>query len=298
MTTTAATRFLWRAAGEPWPCETTGERIVPRGAPRGVCATCGDGPAAFALDDAFSSNFWPVRNLDKMFPFGGVRACAACVWCTRTLALRCAAWFATEQGFYFVTRRSLLACLLSPPAPPFVAGVPLYGMAHGGEANLHRCMWAGATPPDPLVRLQSKHVAIYSALAHDAGRYTVQVDDSLVVPVDVPMWRGLLAACTEIVAELRAGRLGATEIRDALRTLRLPASAPLATAARWARRVAPLRATAGAAWWPLFCDLVPMPPLPDKPERAPAPASIAIPAPAAAPDGPSRRPFAPQLTLW
>ena len=197
----ATTHFLWRAAGEPWPCETTGVPLVARGAPRGVCATCGDEPAAFALDDAFSSNFWPVRNLDKMFPFGGDRACVACVWSTRTLALRCAAWFATERGYYFVTRRNLLACLLSPPAAPFVVGVPLYGMAHGGEANLYRCAWAGHVPSDPLTRLQSKHVAIYAAVAHDARRYTIQVDDSLTAPVDVAEWTRLAGVLAGVVAE-------------------------------------------------------------------------------------------------
>lgn len=294
----ATTHFLWRAAGEPWPCETTGVPLVARGAPRGVCATCGDEPAAFALDDAFSSNFWPVRNLDKMFPFGGDRACVACVWSTRTLALRCAAWFATERGYYFVTRRNLLACLLSPPAAPFVVGVPLYGMAHGGEANLYRCAWAGHVPSDPLTRLQSKHVAIYAAVAHDARRYTIQVDDSLTAPVDVAEWTRLAGVLAGVVAELRAGRLGATEIRDALRTLRLPATAPLPIAARWGRIVAPLHAVAGASWWPLLCDLVPMPALPDKPERVAAPAPIVLPAPLAATDTPSRYAPSPQLNLW
>lgn len=175
-----ATRLIWEGAGRPMPVEYDGTLIAPTldGAAR--CAMCGEGEARWPYGEVFSENFRAMSALRVLLPHvveGAPMAfCAACVWCARSHALRAAAWFARPDGVWFVGRRHMLACLLDPPEPPFVAGWPGYGIDHGGETHAWRCQWPGAPPlPSqfwplkegepgakllvPLPRLQAKHVA-------------------------------------------------------------------------------------------------------------------------------------------
>lgn len=242
-------------------------------------------------------------------------------------------------GCVITTRPDPLAALLDPPEPPFVAGLPLYGIDHGGEANADRTMigglpeartwsWARAmvagisttlfpyapgadakaktkaiaracatrsapwapnevqpqwlsfleyanryasTPwwrvaCDPLIKLQSKHTALYCRVSGSRERYHLQVDDASDVVVDTTVWRAMRAACEPLLAEMRAGGVGATDARAAILTLRQPPCAPLPLLASWRRRVDPMRPFAGASWWRLFTDLLPMPALTPTPK--------------------------------
>lgn len=335
LTSTRGPRFLWLAAGCPMPVQTDGIPILPRDMRANAerdrrklaqriavarpsyqralqaqldaitdtphCASCGE-PASYRLDDAISDSFTTVKNANRAWSFGGERLCQACVWACKTLALRCALFFATlpsatgPGGLRFhpirpipgrpETRPDPLAVLLDPPEPPFVAGLPLYGIDHGGEANLHRAIWptpiqlrpgdgpvpegnmrpmaegsALFVPFDPLIKLQSKHTALYTQVSLCRDRYRLQIDDTSDVTVDVPLWRALRRFCDALLLDLRQGGVGAQDARTALETLRSPARAPLPLLARWGERVAPLKPHAGAPWWGLFVNLLLMPEL-------------------------------------
>lgn len=163
------------------------------------------------------------------------------------------------------TRPDPLAALLAPPPPPFIAGLPLYGIDHGGEANAHRAIWwddAGrlVLPADPLIKLQSKHTALYAEVSDSAERYRLQVDDAADITVDVALWRGLRGVVEALLLEMRRAGVGAEDARAALTSLRPPTGYRVATQA-WRERVAPLRPHVGARWWGLFLGLVPMPEL-------------------------------------
>jgi hypothetical protein len=334
-TPTRGTRFVWMAAGCPTPVTTDGAPILPRdlradaererrkldraiAEARGrggrtekldlalaavvdapVCAACGEA-ASYRLDDAISDNFTTVKNASRAWPFPSKAVCTGCLWAARTVALRCALWFARLQdehgpgGVWFVSLRPVpgwpspkpdaLSALLAPPPPPFVAGLPLYGVDHGGEANAHRAIWPWTEgesvghphprvitpdpprpgrlflPADPLIKLQSKHTALYAEVSHSAERYRLQVDDAGDVTVDVPLWRALRQMCEELLLEMRGQGVGAQDAKAALTTLRPPFGFSIGTA-DWRARVRPLHPHTDAAWWPLFVNLLPMPAL-------------------------------------
>jgi len=272
-----ATRIIWEGAGSHAPHEGDGTLIPPRDpatlAP--TCAMCGEHGPRWTSDDAFSDNFRPLSHLAQLYPFAvegyPLSMCAACVWCSRALRLRCAPFFARRDGVWFVPRRSLLSALLDPPEPPFVACAPLYGADHGGEAHGWRAVWPRepALPAglDVLNRLQAKHVAAYAGVALDRMRYPLQWDDHTRVMVDVPLWRDLAARLGAMASALRAASVGVTDTRDALTTLRAPVRAPLAVHARWPTLTRGLSTYTRSAWWPLLADLVPLPDAPPRPEK-------------------------------
>lgn len=300
---TRATRIIWAGAGRPDPVEYDGTPVPRR--TRGLapcCSMCGEPEPGWLYGDGFSDNFRTLTATDKMFPHAleghATSLCAACVWCAKTLALRCACFFAREDGVWWVSRRDLLAHLLSPPEPPFVAGAPLYGADHGGEQHLWRTQWPGQTLPasEVLSRLQAKHVAVYAEVAYSRKRYPLQIDDALSVTVDVPLWRSLVEQMTTLATALRSGGVGYTETRDALRTLRPPMRAPITVHREWRALAAPLARYARAPWWPTLTDILPMPELvkAERPAKAAKPEPVAPPAP---PPEPTPAPRA-QLTLF
>jgi hypothetical protein len=298
-----ATHIVWKGAGSPHPFDSDGASVreYPVTTP---CAHCGEIDARFRLRDAISDNFTTVKNRSRAWPFGGDRLCAACVFAAKALALKCSLWFAREDGIWLVgtrpltgwpqTRPDTLAALLNPPEPPFVAGYGAYGIDHGGEANVHRCWWPDGHPrPEPLVKLQSKHVAIYARVGTSRTRYPLQVDDTGDVVVDVQLWSRLRVVCDALLVELRAGGVGAMDARECLVSLRPPPRCPVALVATWPRRVEPLRPHAGAPWWPVFTNLLLMPelteqPKPSKPETKKAKPSNEQPRTARRPDSSQR----------
>lgn len=277
-----ATRIIWQGAGCPAPLDPEGVPLRRR--PSGlapVCAMCGGNDPGWISDDAMSDNFRPLTHVNQIFPHAvqgsPVSLCEACVWCARALKLRCAAWFAREDGVWFVGRRDLLAHLLNPPEPPFVAGLPIYGADHGGETNGWRATWS-TDPPlprgvDRLTRLQAKHVAIYAETALSRARYPLQWDDHTRVTVDVALWRDLAARLGVLAATMRAASVGVTDARDAMRTLRAPMRAPMPVHRAWPELARGLDRYARAAWWPLLTDLVPLPAAPPRP----VPGAVAAP---------------------
>ena len=333
-----ATRFLWAAAGCPAPCETEGTPILPRdlrvaadAARRKIqkmidaasavadlaaiaryerdlaaivddphCASCGE-PATNRISDAISDNFTTVKNACRAWAFGGTHVCQACLWCCKTIALRCALFFARADGFWFTpirpipgrpeTRPDPLAALLNPPDPPFVAGLPLYGIDHGGEANAHRAIWPWTgdedhpnvrryamgprlfVPSDPLIKLQSKHTALYCQVSRSRDRYRLQVDDTGDITVDVAVWSRLRVICDGLLVELRAAGVGAREARGALETGDPPRGAPMAILVSWRARTAPLQPHIAGPWWKLFCNLLLMPDLTMQPQAEPTKAA-------------------------
>lgn len=350
------TRFLWLAAGCPEPVESEGSPLPPRDlraeaererrklgkqiaeaakAGRDVanleralaavedephCASCG-APATNRLDDAISDSFTTVKNASRAWPHGGRHVCRACLWCSKTVALKSSLWFAriaderAGGGVWFVPIRPFpgwpeskpnpLEALLHPPPPPFVAGLPLYGIDHGGEANLERAIWPwiGDSDPDParaklvdggaqrlwvnvdpLIKLQSKHTALYCEVSHSADRYRLQVDDAGDITVDVPLWRSLRVVCEALLLDMRNAGVGATDARESLTSLRPPFGFMVSTAA-WRERTAPFRQYTRAAWWGLFTGLLMMPALvkQERPVKAPAEPKPAKPAKAEKP---------------
>lgn len=268
-----ATRLLWEAAGRPAPTEGDGTSIAPGVARETPCAMCGTEGPRYPFKAALSESFWTVGQMSRMFPHaeGPIVLCDACVWCAKTLALRCACWVVTERGYWWIPRSGLLAVLLDPPAPPFAIGYPAYGIAHGGETHGWRATWCGRVHEQSLIRLQSKHVAIYAEVATSRERYPLQVDDGAPVWVDRVRWARLVAELAPLVASLRAAGVGATDLRASLLTLEPPPRAPMALLAQWPRAVAAYRAHHRAVWWRTLVELLPIPPLPERPAKAPKP---------------------------
>lgn len=140
---------------------------------RPLCAACAS-PAQYRFRDAISDKFTTVHNASRSWTFGGKFLCAGCVWCCKTLALRCSSFFATEAGYHFFgthavkgfpsTARSALDALLNPPDPPFVACYPLAGIDHGGEDMLERTLLAAPTDP-ALVSVVNEVRDVFNAAA-------------------------------------------------------------------------------------------------------------------------------------
>lgn len=265
-----ATGLLWDAAGRPTPCGADGVPVPRRGG--GFCAACG-APAEYALGDTISDNFTSVKNASRAWAWGGHDVCASCVFATRTLRLRCAGWFASARGVEWwrtrptvtewwasrcrhwpAERPDVLATLFAPPEPPFVAALPLAGIAHGGEANIHRTWWPGETAE--LSRLQAKHVAIYARVATSQERYPLQVDDQHDIVVDVPLWSRLRPIVAELIADMRECGVRWDDLRTALRTLLPPPRSSAVLTRTWRMRVEPLRPHHRASWWGLFVGVV------------------------------------------
>jgi hypothetical protein len=346
-TETRATTFLWRAAGSPVPTATDGAPIAPRpeiAAQGAVCAACGE-RAAYRLADAISDHFTTVSNASRAWPHRSEAVCAGCLWCCRSLALRCAPFFATQAGFWFFgswslkgipsSRPDAMAMLLAPPEPPFVACFPLAGVEHGGEDALERTMFAppqdelvrgrierlraeadealhlllvsrpdDVKPEDakrramrglvtgvepwpsrldwaawlrlttkargepwwrfacwPLVKLQSKHTALYARVSESRERYWLQVDDAGGFLLDVALWQRLRGVAGELLLDLRAQGVGAREAEEAVRLIARPFGYRVSERS-WRAFQGALVPHAGAVWWSLFVSLLPMPPLP------------------------------------
>ncbi len=280
-----ATRIVWEGAGSHAPRDGEGVLIPTRTGLAPTCAMCGESGPRWSNEDAFSDNFRPLTHLAQLYPHAvegyPLSMCAACVWCSRALRLRCAPFFARRDGVWFAPRRYLLSALLNPPEPPFVACAPLYGADHGGEAHGWRAVWPGepALPEgvDVLTRLQAKHVCAYAEVAYDRARYPLQWDDHTRVMVDVPLWRDLSARLGAMALALRSSSVGVTDTREALTTLRAPTRAPTTVHARWPSMVRGLDRYTRSAWWPLLADLIPLPDAPPRPEKgaAKAPATKA-----------------------
>ena len=301
-----ATRIIWQGAGSHLPHAGDGTPIPPREGLAPVCAMCGEASPQWSNEDAFSDNFRPLSHIAQLYPHVvegfPVSLCAACTWSSRSLRLRCAPFFARTDGIWFVSRRHLLAALLDPPEPPFVACAPLYGADHGGEAHGWRALWPRepALPEgvDVLVRLQAKIVSTYAQVAHDRTRYPLQWDDHTRVTVDVALWRELASRLGAMASALRAASVGVTDTREALTTLRAPARAPVAVHARWPSLVRGLSVHARSAWWPMLADLVPLPDAPPRPVAPPSEPAVALPdpMPTPTPAPPAKR--AAQLSLF
>lgn len=274
-----ATHIIYAGLGSPDPHETTGEPI-PRKGKGGPCAHCGD-QAWYRLDQAISSSFTSVKNASRAWPFGTREVCAACLMSCKSLRLRCSLWFARENGIWDVptrpwivkdadgkghaipgTRVETLDSLLSPPPAPFVAGWAHMGVSKGGEQNLHRIYSPGRpAPSNPLVKLQSKHVAIYAQVSTSRDRYPLQVDDVHDVLVDVETWTEARTDCYRILGALRNGGVGSNECTTSLLTMRPPASAPIAVVRQWRGLTHAIEPHHRAIWWPLFVELLRMPAL-------------------------------------
>jgi hypothetical protein len=271
-----ASRIVWEAAGSPDPCDVFGIPIASARGSVSHCAKCNDSAGVYSLAELISSSFVPTKNANRLHAFGGAHYCAACVFCARTLRLRCISWFASTAGVRFwrtrpetqgAPRPDALASLLDPPDPPFVCGVPLYGIAHGGEntskdapeqgPNYLRTWWPGEPRhPTPLIKLQSKHVALYAREAHSRDRYPVQVDDVGEFLLDRDTWLYARDDAAAAMAELVDAGLKTYPAKLSLRALTLQGRVPAGAARRWRTLVEPLAPHVGTIWWPLFCDLL------------------------------------------
>lgn len=251
-----ASHILWRAAGCPLPIGKDAAPLPPRPAPSTRCTSCGATPADYRVDDVLSSNFLATRARDRLFAVGGNRLCTACAWTAKTVALRCACFFARAEdehgpgGIWFVSFRPIarpadwpsskpwlfrkpdaMVELLNPPPVPFVAVLPKFGLDHGGESAGHRALFGpvpeGAPRPlNILEKLQAKATAPFAEVSYNRDRYHLQIDDGDGVIIDVPLWRRLRSVVLPAVAAGREVGLGVTDIRTALTTARAPAVRP------------------------------------------------------------------------
>jgi hypothetical protein len=280
--------IIYAGAGRPAILGPDGEQL--REEDLGPCAFCGE-RARLKVKDCISSNYSVV----KQFALGAKGLCLACGFALRDLRLRCAPWIATATGVQFCAERwGILGFLLAPPDPPFVAGLPWFGIGKGGLGNLRYArVWHPdreaqelcpaklddngnvAREPQLLGKLQSKHTAIFAQTAVSREHYPLAIDDSFVAMVDLALWRRLAA-----------------DITEALRYLPVPCleawTAPQGGAnwregiLRWRELTAPLEAYRHAAWWPHLLAIVPRPERPGvkkeepKAEEAPPPRLVAI----------------------
>lgn len=259
----SATRIVWDAAGQPAPHDATG-MLIPASRTQGErCARCGVSDAPFHRSSLLSSNFLPTRNANRLAAFGGEHYCHACTFAAKTLRLRCSAWFASADGVSFWRTRSdssdddALLSLLTPPSPPFVASIPLYGIAHGGETHWRRTWWPGEPRHEELlVKLQSKHVALYARAATSGDRFPVQVDDDKEFVLDRDLWLRLRGAATEAAALLFGHRVPSHIVRRAMLRLRCPSGLHPFGVREWSRLIAPLEPHRENRWWPIFAGLL------------------------------------------
>lgn len=253
------THIIHRGAGCPVPLDAA--RAPVRTHAARSCGRCGDEAGVYRFVDLVTETVLPLSQQRELLSVGDA-LCAACAWCLRDTRLRCAPFVAREDGVWFVPTRGLLRVLLDPPAPPFVVGAPLYGAAHGGEAQGWRAVWSTepALPEgvDVLQRIQAKVCAPYCETALSRERFVLQVDGAARVVVDAPRWRTAVAAMDRIVAAMRDARCGYTETRAALTDGALPAPArwhePRAFAAMtraWRDLTTPLAPHRGADWYRL-----------------------------------------------
>lgn len=262
-----ATRLIWEGAGSPIPFDYESNPI-PKAKEKlwGRCACCGSPDGHWGIKDVISSNFVQVKNDSRISPYGGHMYCAACVFCARTLRLRCCSWFATKDEIRFWMTRPLeqggprpdvLETLLNPPEPPFVVGIPLYGISHGGEAHWKRAPWPGDKPSDVLSRLQSKHVAIYSRVAMSRDRFPVQVNDDVDFVLDVAQWKELRSVATDWMRCAVESGVPPYPSKKALLTLSAPNGVRSSRLVEMAKLTRLLKPHADAQWWPVFCEFIP-----------------------------------------
>lgn len=266
---TRATELIWQACGSPNPFDMDGAAIRKAKMPGTTCALCGRGDARYDVGEFVSNTFSPTRNDSRLAGFGGSHYCAACVFCSRTLRLRCISWFASSDGIRFWRTRpeqkgtpqpDALLSLLEPPEPPFVVGLPLYGIKHGGENHWRRTPWPGNLAPDmALKRLQSKHVAIYSRVATSRDRYPVQVDDGLDFVVDRDAWLRLRDAfCAALQLAISEG-VPPYPAKMCIKDNKTPRGLSPRAVTTWKQLTAPFRQYIESPWWWTFCDLYPTP---------------------------------------
>lgn len=162
--------------------------------------------------------------------------------------------------------RAWLDWLLRPRPAGTVAALPATGIKHGGETQLHRCGWPGvghraltAVRPvthevvaDPLVRVQSKHVAIFARSALQRGVLSLQVDSEPAVEVDTERWRAALVTVRRVATDVRVLGVPAPAIHHGLMTLALEVRSPVAAHARFASLLHGLGDLLGHPFWPLF----------------------------------------------
>ena len=281
---------LWVAAGSPAPIECDGTAIAPRAMAPGVCAVTG-GPGEYLYEQAFSANFTLPRNASTAFRHGhGSTAqsrrtakpqkclSAAAVWSSKAIVLRCATWILepAEDGdrltfhpSYRVpkdpekaaTWRSAwgdadpsrwLSWLLQPRPVGTVAAIPKYGIEHGGEQNFHRTYRPGHVPPDPLLKLQSKHVAVYAQPSTRAGVPALQVDSDVVIEVDTARWRPAHALALALARRLRELDVPAPAVSRALQARVLEHHYPAAAHAALASTLFRLGDLPRHPFWSLF----------------------------------------------
>lgn len=252
--------IVHQGAGCPIPLDAKREPVRVREAQ--PCGRCGDVAGVYRFGDLVADATLPLAQARESLRDGDA-LCVACAWCVKDLRLRCAPWIATERGVWFVPVRGLLRALLDPPEPPFVVAAPLYGAAHGGEAQGWRATWSTepALPDgvDVLQRLQAKPCAPWAETSVSRERFMLQIDSAARIVVDVPRWRAAVEAMDALAAACRAARCGYTETRTALTDLALPAPArwhdPRALGAMtraWRDLTAPLRPVRGSDWYRLI----------------------------------------------
>lgn len=282
---------LWVAAGKPPPLDGDGTPILPRGS-TGICAvTGGPGDylydqafsGNFMLPRAACTAFRHAgESSSRSRPSAMPQKClsAAAVWAAKAIALRCATWILEPQldgadrlefhPSYRVPKDPAkaaiwrgawgdadpsrwLAWLLRGRPVGTVAALPQYGIEHGGEQNFHRCFVPGRPPPtDPLIKLQSKHVAIYAQPATRFGVLALQVDSDVVVEVDTERWRQAYAIVLGLVVQLREADIPAPTVARALAARSLDLHYPAAMHAALASALSSLGDLPRHPFWPIF----------------------------------------------
>jgi hypothetical protein len=114
-------------------------------------------------------------------------------------------------------------------------------------------------PADVLIKLQSKHVAIYARTAFSRDRYPVQVDDSSEFVLDRDLWLRLRDRADELTRVLVEDGVPPYPAKLTLQSFQLPKRVSAPVAAAWPRLTAELKQHARATWWRIFCEFYPTP---------------------------------------
>lgn len=112
----------------------------------------------------------------------------------------------------------------------------------------------------PLIKLQSKHTAIYAQISGSQALYHLQVDDARDFTLDVELWRRMRGIAEPLLVDMRRQGVGAREATDAVTRLRVPFGYRVPMRA-WRETTAPMRAHHEAPWWPIFVSMLRMPEL-------------------------------------
>jgi hypothetical protein len=132
------------------------------------------------------------------------------------------------------------------------ADAPGKTVQHRGPPTLTKDRGDTSLYVDPLIKLQSKHVAVYAQPSTRAGVLALQVDSEVIVEVETARWREAYKVVLGLVVQLREAGLPAPAVARALASRHLDLYQPAAAHAALASTLERLGDLPRHPFWPLF----------------------------------------------